>query len=86
MGDATDSCLGYIFIQPDHAGPPARQAWVHRNGRFLRYQDAGGDLVQLSTTDRRQSLAVMEDDTAERQAALREALLADRWVHVTVRG
>jgi hypothetical protein len=67
--------------------PDSQSALVLRcaDGK-IRYYDHRGYQILLRPTDRRMSVAVIEDDTFERQDALRAALLEDRWRNVTVRG
>lgn len=86
--------LGCIDIQRPGERAPAITAHVLRQGPHLLYRKSvvttGGrswfEAARLSSTDRKSSLAVMEDDTPERHESLRAALLADRWANVTVRG
>lgn len=76
---------------------PTKTVYVERNGAFLRYIELQsiGDFhsptavestFHLTSTDRRKSQFVMEDDTPERQEALKQALLSDRWQDVVPRG
>jgi hypothetical protein len=61
------------------------QVLSRKSPKHLQFTDGSGFPFRLTQTDRRHSVAVIEDDSSERQEALKEALVRNGWLNVEAR-
>jgi hypothetical protein len=81
-----ENCAGSFYLQRHDEACPERLIFVVPADKgFPRYFDARENQVILKPLDRSRGVVVIEDDTSERQEALRDLLLADRWQTIQMR-